>query len=62
MTIRPLRPSDLDEFVRMRGSLWPDPLASEVENTDSQAFHLAAGFEEVHRSICFKRSLNPVSS
>ncbi len=147
MTIRPLRPSDRDELVRMRGSLWPDSPASEVddilgspspegiilvveradgrlrgfaevglrkfaegctsspvaylegiwmdtdarregvgsalvgavedwarsqglaefasdcdvENTDSRAFHLAAGFEEVQRSVCFKRSLNEVS-
>lgn len=29
----------------------------ELENTGSEAFHLAIGFDEVQRSICFRRSL-----
>ena len=29
----------------------------DIENYGSEAFHLAAGFEEVERSICFRRDL-----
>ena len=33
----------------------------EIENHVSEAFHLAVGFEEEVRSICFRRDLTPES-
>jgi len=34
----------------------------DVENHASQSFHSATGFEEVQRSVCFRRDLSPVST
>jgi aminoglycoside 6'-N-acetyltransferase I len=45
-----------EEWARSQGL---SELASdcEIENSGSEAFHLAFGFDEVQRSICFRRSL-----
>ena len=34
----------------------------DIENHASEAFHIAAGFEEVVRSICFRRALTSEST
>ena len=53
----------IDELVRAgvewARSLGMTELASDcdIENHVSEAFHLATGFEEVGRSICYRRSL-----
>lgn len=50
-----------EEWAR---SLGITELASDcsLDNLGSQAFHLAAGFEEAGRVVCFRRSLAPESA
>ena len=52
--IRPVAESDRAEWLRMRGLLYSDCL---LDNTVSQAFHTAIGFEEAERQVCYRRDL-----
>ncbi len=46
-----------DQWARNRG-LTEFASDSELGNTGSEAFHLAAGFEATQRAICFRRTLS----
>lgn len=61
-----LRRSSIASDLVREGETWARSLAltelasdCELDNVGSQAFHLAAGFEEVQRSVCFRRRLTP---
>ena len=59
-----LRRSGVASDLVREGEAWARSLGltelasdSELENHVSQAFHLASGFDEVQRSVCFRRAL-----
>ena len=68
-TDRDARRSGLASALVRRGEAWAisrglSEFASDcdAENSESEAFHRAAGFEIVHRSLCFRRRLTPEST
>ncbi len=54
--IRPAKPSDQKEWSQEKGysELGSD---TELENLDSQKAHMALGFKEVERIVCYLKAL-----